>query len=63
MSRSSMIAALESAAADTWIRRHRLILYFTFSYAISWPLWFLSRIADCCYVWAARDSCTEETDS
>jgi uncharacterized protein len=33
------------APADTWIRRHRLIFYFALTYAISWPLWLLSRLA------------------
>jgi hypothetical protein len=33
------------APADTWIRRHRLIFYFGLTYAISWPLWLLSRLA------------------
>jgi uncharacterized protein len=30
--------------AATWIRRHRLIFYFTLTYAISWPPWLLSRL-------------------
>ena len=34
-----------SVAADTRIRRHRLIFYFALTYAISWPLWLLSRLA------------------
>ena len=37
------MTALEPA--DTWIRRHRLISYFALAYAISWPLWLLSRLA------------------
>jgi membrane protease YdiL (CAAX protease family) len=32
-------------AAETWIRRHRLIFYFALAYAISWPLWLVSRLA------------------
>jgi uncharacterized protein len=32
------------APAETWIRRHRLIFYFALTYAISWPLWLLSRL-------------------
>ena len=39
------MTALEPAPADTWIRRHRLISYFALAYAISWPLWLLSRLA------------------
>jgi uncharacterized protein len=31
--------------AKTWIQRHRLIFYFALTYAISWPLWLLSRLA------------------
>ena len=30
--------------AATWIRRHRLIFYFTLTYTISWPPWLLSRL-------------------
>jgi uncharacterized protein len=30
--------------ADTWIRRHSLIFYFGLTYAISWPLFLLSRL-------------------
>jgi membrane protease YdiL (CAAX protease family) len=33
------------APAETWVRRHRLIVYFALTYAISWPLWLLSRLA------------------
>jgi uncharacterized protein len=33
------------APADMWIRRHKLIFYFALAYAISWPLWLLSRLA------------------
>lgn len=29
------------ARADTWLRRHQLILYFALAYAISWPFWLL----------------------
>jgi uncharacterized protein len=36
---------LERTAADPWIRRHQLIFYFGVTYAISWPLWLLSRMA------------------
>lgn len=32
------------APADTWICRHRLIFYFALTYAISWPLFSLSRL-------------------
>ena len=32
------------APADTWIRRHKLIFYFALAYAISWPLFLLSRL-------------------
>jgi uncharacterized protein len=39
------MTALEPAPAETWIRRHRLISYFALAYAISWPLWLLSRLA------------------
>jgi CAAX protease family protein len=39
------MTATAPAPADTWIRRHRLILYFGLTYAISWPLWLLSRLA------------------
>jgi hypothetical protein len=33
------------ARADTWLRRHQLILYFALAYAISWPFRLLSRLA------------------
>ena len=39
------MTALEPVPADTWTRRHRLISYFALAYAISWPLWLLSRLA------------------
>jgi membrane protease YdiL (CAAX protease family) len=39
------MTALEPAPADSWTRRHRLISYFALAYAISWPLWLLSRLA------------------
>ena len=39
------MTAAAQAPADTWIRRHRLIFYFALTYAISWPLWLLSRLA------------------
>jgi membrane protease YdiL (CAAX protease family) len=39
------MTALEPAPAETWIRRHRLLSYFALTYAISWPLWLLSRLA------------------
>lgn len=35
----------DRAPAKTWIQRHRLIFYFALTYAISWPLWLLSRLA------------------
>jgi membrane protease YdiL (CAAX protease family) len=34
-----------AAPADTWVRQHQLIVYFALTYAISWPLWILSRLA------------------
>ena len=39
------MTAAAQVSADTWIHRHRLIFYFALSYAISWPLWLLSRLA------------------
>ena len=39
------MTALKPAPADTWMRRHRMISYFALTYAISWPLWLLSRLA------------------
>ena len=39
------MTAVAPASTDTWIRRHRLIVFFALTYAISWPLWFLSRLA------------------
>ena len=39
------MTAAAQAPADTWIRRHRLIFYFALTYAISWPLWLLFRLA------------------
>jgi membrane protease YdiL (CAAX protease family) len=39
------MTAAAQVSADTWIRRHRLIFYFALTYAISWPLWLLSRLA------------------
>jgi hypothetical protein len=38
------MTAAAPAPADTWIRRHRLIFYFALAYAISWPLFLLSRL-------------------
>ena len=29
----------------TWTDRHPLVFYFALTYAISWPLWLLSRLA------------------
>jgi uncharacterized protein len=37
--------AVNRAPARTWILGHRLIFYFALTYAISWPLWLLSRLA------------------
>jgi hypothetical protein len=37
--------AVGPAPADTWIRRHRLLFYFALTYAISWLLFLLSRLA------------------
>lgn len=37
------MTATAPAPAGTWVGRHRLITYFALAYAISWPLWFLSR--------------------
>ena len=34
------------AQSGTWLRRHPLIGYFALAYAISWPLWLLSRLAE-----------------
>ena len=39
------MSAVAQASATTWIQRHRLIFYFALTYAISWPLWLLSRLA------------------
>ena len=39
----SMTAAAQMPAS-TWIRRHGLIFYFALTYAISWPLWLMSRL-------------------
>ena len=39
------MTAAAQVSADTSIRRHRLIFYFALTYAISWPLWLLSRLA------------------
>ncbi len=39
------MTAAAQVSADTWIRRYRLIFYFALTYAISWPLWLLSRLA------------------
>jgi membrane protease YdiL (CAAX protease family) len=41
----SSLRGTQRRKADTWIRRHRLIFYFALTYAISWPLWLLSRLA------------------
>ncbi|HEY6688358.1 MAG TPA: CPBP family intramembrane glutamate endopeptidase, partial [Propionibacteriaceae bacterium] len=38
------MTAPAQASADAWIRRHKLIFYFALTYAISWPLWLLSRL-------------------
>lgn len=37
------MTGVAQAPADTWIRRHRLLCYFGLTYAISWPLFLLSR--------------------
>jgi CAAX protease family protein len=39
------MSSVAQAPATTWIQRHRLIFYFALTYAISWPLWLLSRLA------------------
>jgi uncharacterized protein len=39
------MSSVAQAPATTWIQRHRLICYFALTYAISWPLWLLSRLA------------------
>lgn len=39
------MTAVAPASTDTRIRRHRLIVFFALTYAISWPLWFLSHLA------------------
>jgi hypothetical protein len=38
------MSSVAEAPATTWIQRHRLICYFALTYAISWPLWLLSRL-------------------
>jgi membrane protease YdiL (CAAX protease family) len=39
------MSSVARASTSTWIQRHRLIFYFALTYAISWPLWLLSRLA------------------
>lgn len=39
------MTTVDRTPAKTWIQRHRLIFYFALTYAISWPLWLLSRLA------------------
>jgi uncharacterized protein len=39
------MSSIAQAPATTWIQRHRVICYFALTYAISWPLWLLSRLA------------------
>ena len=41
----AVMTTVDRALAKTWILRHRLIFYFALTYAISWPLWLLSRLA------------------
>ena len=38
------MTAAAQMPASTWIRRHGLIFYFALTYAISWPLWLMSRL-------------------
>jgi CAAX protease family protein len=38
------MSSVAQAPALTWIQRHQLISYFALTYAISWPLWLLSRL-------------------
>jgi membrane protease YdiL (CAAX protease family) len=39
------MSSFAQAPAKTWIQRHRLIFYVALTYAISWPLFLLSRLA------------------
>jgi len=39
------VSTLAEARPGTLVNRHPLIFYFALTYAISWPLWLLSRLA------------------
>ena len=39
------MTTLAEAKPGTLVNRHPLIFYFALTYAISWPLWLLSRLA------------------
>ena len=39
------MTTLATGRSGTLVDRHPLIMYFALAYAISWPLWLLSRLA------------------
>src|SRR5688572_4265680 len=40
-----VVTTLAAGRSGIWTDRHPLIFYFALTYAISWPLWLLSRLA------------------
>ena len=40
-----VLTTMVAGRLGTWTDRHPLIFYFALTYAISWPLWLLSRLA------------------